>query len=292
MFGLLDKYKSGRIRFTMKRKLISTVLAIIGIVIVGFATLLFLGLFNEQESGILIETEPKAKVFIDNIEVGTTPYESNRKAGEINLKIKPEQTGDVVLDDYETKINLVPGVRTIIKRTFKTKGEDSSGAIVSFEKIGGDDAFVSVVSIPDNAQVIIDGKNYGYTPLRVEIQAGDHTLSISSEKYLEKTLPIKVYKGYKLTASIKLARQEEQSQEVTTIPIQSSVLGRIKINKTDIGFLRVRSGANTGFPEVAQVKPDEEYDILEEGENGKWYKIKVGELEGWVSAEFVTKISP
>ena len=40
---------------------------------------------------------------------------------------------------------------------------------------------------------------------------------------------------------------------------------------------------------LAQVKPDEIYDILEEGENGSWYKIKIGDLEGWVSAEFVTK---
>ena len=69
-----------------------------------------------------------------------------------------------------------------------------------------------------------------------------------------------------------------------------SDLGTIRINKTDIGFLRVRSGANTGFPEVAQVQPNDEYEILEEGENSSWYKIKVGEIEGWVSAEFVTKL--
>jgi hypothetical protein len=35
----------------MKRKLISALLAVTGIVIIGFATLLFLGLFKEQEAG-------------------------------------------------------------------------------------------------------------------------------------------------------------------------------------------------------------------------------------------------
>lgn len=281
----------------MKRKVTSTVLAIIGIIFVGYAILYFLGLFQEQEAGILIETEPISKVFINSQEVGFTPYEANLKAGEINVKIKPEITEDQVLDDYETKINLVPGIKTIIKRTFKLNEEDSSGIIVSFEKSGGDDSFVTVVSIPDNAQLIIDNKNYGYTPLRVKIPAGDHQLVILSDNYLEKSLPIKVYKGYKLTASVKLARLNEPVS-IANIP-ENDVVNNIKIriNKNDVGFLRVRSGANTGFPEVGQVKPDEVYDVLEEGENGKWYKIQLLDVEGlpagrqgWVAAEFVTKI--
>ena len=100
----------------MKRKLISALLAVTGIVIIGFATLLFLGLFKEQEAGVLIESEPVSKIYIDNKEVGVTPYETNIKPGEISIKIEPEQIGDVVLDDYETKVNLVPGIKTIIKR--------------------------------------------------------------------------------------------------------------------------------------------------------------------------------
>ncbi len=275
----------------MKRKLISALLAVTGIVIIGFATLLFLGLFKEQEAGVLIESEPVSKIYIDNKEVGVTPYETNIKPGEISIKIEPEQIGDVVLDDYETKVNLVPGIKTIIKRIFKPDEADSSGAIVSFEKIGGTDAFVTVVSVPDSARITIDGKGYGYTPLRVKIPAGDHQLAISSDNYLEKTLPIKVYKGYKLTASVKLARLiKVEPQELAVLSESISDLGTIRINKTDIGFLRVRSGANTGFPEVAQVQPNDEYEILEEGENSSWYKIKVGEIEGWVSAEFVTKL--
>lgn len=277
----------------MKKKVISTILALIGISLVGFATLLFLGIFNKQQSGILIESDPVAKVIINGQEVGKTPYEADRESGEVMLQIKPEKIEGIVLDDYETKIDLVPGVRTIVKRVFKEADEYSSGVVVSFEKIGGDEAFVAVVSTPDNAQILIDGKNYGFTPLKIKVQAGDHILSISSSGYLEKTLPIKVYKGYKLTASVKLAKSPAELQ--TPQPIlseQIEVKEKIRINKTDIGFLRVRSGANVGFPEIAQVKENEEYDILEEGEHASWYKIKVGELEGWVSSEFVTKLNP
>lgn len=287
----------------MKKKIISTILALIGITLVGFAVLLFLGVFKDQQSGILVESDPQATVFINEVEVGKTPYEANRESGEVLLRIKPDPIEGVVLDDYETKIDLVPGIRTIVKRVFRETEESSSGVVVSFDKLGGIESLVTVVSVPDNAQVSIDGKVYGYTPLRVKIPAGDHTLLVSSDKYLEKSLPIRVYAGYKLTASVKLAKsdkpKEPEQLAVLGETTETPNLGRIKINKTDTGFLRVRSGANTGFPEIAQVKPDDEYDILEEGENASWYKIKVvsttnegatNEIEGWVSSEFVTKI--
>lgn len=287
----------------MKKKIFSTILALIGISFVGFAVLLFLGVFNEQQSGVLVESDPEATVYINDVEVGKTPYEANRESGEILLRIKPDLINGVTLDDYETKIDLVPGIRTIVKRVFRETEESSSGVVVSFDKLGGIESLVTVVSVPDNAQVSIDGKVYGYTPLRVKIPAGDHTLLVSSDKYLEKSLPIRVYAGYKLTASVKLAKsdkpKEPEQLAVLGETTETPNLGRIKINKTDTGFLRVRSGANTGFPEIAQVKPDDEYDILEEGENASWYKIKVvsttnegatNEIEGWVSSEFVTKI--
>lgn len=287
----------------MKRKLISTFLALLGISLIVLAVLLFLGVFKEQEAGILVESDPSAVVYINDQEVGKTPYEVNRNPGEITLRIKPESVENIILDDYETKINLIPGIKTIVKRVFRETEDYSSGVVVSFEKLGGIESYVTVVSVPDNSQVLIDGKAYGYTPLRVKIPAGDHTLVISSDKYLEKSLPIRVYAGYKLTASVKLAKsdkpKEPEQLAVLGETTETPNLGRIKINRTDTGFLRVRSGANTGFPEIAQVKPDEEYDILEEGEHSQWYKIKIvsttnegatNEIEGWVNSEFVTKL--
>lgn len=274
----------------MRRKILSTTLAVIGILITGLAILTFLGLFKEQVSGILIEADPISTVYINNVEVGKTPYESNIKAGGISIKIKPESTYGADFDDYETKVNLVPGVRTIVKRSFKADEENSSGIIVSFEKIGGQESYVTAVSIPDGAQISIDDKSYGYTPLRVKIPAGNHTLSISSSNYTGKSLPIKIYKGFNLTASVKLAKDEPRKNEDTILGANVLNLGRIKINKNNLGYIAARSGANVGFPEIGQVMSDEVYDVLEEGEKGKWLKIKFGDIEGWVGAESVTKI--
>lgn len=273
----------------IKRKILSTILAILGMAIIGLAILYFLGVFKEQEAGILIETDPVATVYIDNLELGKTPFEINRKPGEISIRVKPDKINDLVLDDYETKISLIPGIKTIIKRDFRESEDYSSGATVSFEKLGGTESYVTVVSVPDNSQVLIDGRVYGYTPIRVKIPAGDHNLVVTADKYLEKSLPIRVYKGYKLTASVKLAKANESVPTSTPVP-EEEFLFRVKIDKTDVGFLRVREGAGIGFPEVAQVKPGEEYGVIEEGEKGRWYKIKLPEIDGWVSAEFVTPI--
>ncbi len=290
----------------MKKKIVKIVLVLTGIIVLGLLVLLLLDFFNVQEAGILVEADPISTVYINNQEVGKTPYEVNRNPGEILLRIKPDSVNNIILDDYETKINLVSGIRTIVKRVFRETEESSSGVVVSFEKLGGKESYITVVSVPDNAQVLIDNKIYGYTPLRVKVPAGDHNLIVSADKYLEKSLPIKVYAGYKLTASVKLAKSnetpatdEKELLKPTEIKTRVKMLPTIVINKTDIGFLRVRQGAGVNFPEVAEVKPGEEYEVIEENEDSSWFKIKIGEIseawpaapvEGWVSGEYVTKI--
>lgn len=278
----------------MKRKILTILLAFIGLGLIVFAILLSLGLFRKKGAGILIETEPVSTVFIDGLKVGVTPYESNREAGEIVVRIVPNADESQGLDDYETKISLEPGVKTIIKRFFNANDELISGVTVSFEKIGGEESLITVVTIPSNAQIFIDEKAYGFAPLRTKVSAGDHKLLVSGQGYLDKLLPTRVYKGYKLTAVVKLAK--DTSPQPTLEPVLSEStknLGKIKISDTGVGFLRVRSKPDISSEVVGQVKPGEIYDVLEE--NADWYKIKVtldthegevSEIEGWVSANF------
>lgn len=275
----------------MKKKIITAALAFTGLGIIGFSILLFLGVFEVQKGGLLIESDPVSTVYINGEEKGKTPYDGLLNPGEVSIRIVPESEGEEVLDDYETKVNIVSGVKTILKRVIRETDEDSSGAIVSFEKLGGDDSSLTIVSVPDNAQVTIDGRVSGYTPLRIKIPAGDHELNVLSEGYLEKKIPIRVYKGYKLTASIKLAKSHEPEPSETGEEVKET----IEILDTGTGFLRVRSEPNIASNEVGQVKPGETYEVVEKSEND-WYKIKVevktnsGEsrsFEGWVSGEFI-----
>ena len=286
----------------MKRKLISALLAIIGISIIGVATAHFLGLFKGNDAGLLIDTDPVSTVFINGHNAGQTPFETTLKPGEVLISIKPEGQEDQILDDYETKLTLVSGIKTIINRSFRENDDDTSGVTVSFEKVGGKASIITVVSTPDNAKVLVDGKNYGYTPIRFTVPAGSHDLQLEVDGYITKTLPIESYNGHKLTASVKLAKAEivtEPETEVAVLAeeIEVEVKERIRIDDNQVGFLRVRSGANIGFPEIGRVLPGEEYDVLETGEQVTWYKIQLKDEEGlpsgrqgWVSGEFVTPI--
>ncbi len=271
-----------------KKKIISVLIAITGLIIIGVSIITFLGFFKKQNAGILVDSNVDSLVYINDLQVGKTPYESEGPEGEIKLGIKPN-TASNNLDDYETKVNLVSGIKTIVKREFNEDDDYSGLSVLSFEKTGNEDSYVTTVSNPDKSQIIIDGKIYGYTPVRISIPAGDHELIVKKESYVDSVLPIKVYKGFNLTVSVKLPKNM-QSQAEVVVEEENRRVDQIRIDKNDAGFLRVRSGASTGFPEVGQVKPDEVYDILEEGEHGKWYKIKFGEVEGWVSGEFVTKL--
>lgn len=291
--------KSGTLYY-MKQKLLSALLALTGLTIIGVATLHFLGLFNGGDAGLLIDSDPVSTVYINGHNAGQTPYEATFKPGELLISIRPTQQEGQVLDDYETKVALVSGIKTIINRNFNENNDYTSGLTVSFEKISGDESLVTVISAPDNAKVLIDNKVYGYTPVRLKIPAGSHNLELEFEGYIKETLPIESYKGYKLTAAVKLAKDTSipVEPEIATVLAETvEVKPKIRIDENQVGFLRVRSGANTGFPEIARVLPGEEYEILEEGEHGSWFKIQLPDVEGqpigrqgWVSAEFVTKI--
>ncbi len=285
-------------QMNLKRKIIASGLTLIGLSVVAFSVLTALGFFKKQVAGILIDTEPVSTVYINNSEVGRTPYEADMMPGEIVIRIKPDAPDGWIIDDYETKVVLVSGIRTIIKRIFNQTEDFSSGALVSFEKIANKEAVVAVVSIPDSAQIVIDSKLYGYAPIRIDVPPGDHNLVIQADGYVAKQLPIKVYKGYKLTAAVKLAKIEKP--EATSGAAASEFVSsgfRIRINEVDGGFLQVRSGAGIEFPEILRVNPGEEYQVLEEGENSGWYKIELPDIEGqpvgrhgWGRAKIVTKI--
>lgn len=269
----------------------------IGLILVA-SSVIYIASNQAQPAGVLIDADPISDVYIDGQKMGATPYEATLDAGEVLLKIVP-QAGKDVFDDYKTKINLVPGVRTIIKRSFRETERMSSGVVVSFEKARPQDSLVTVVSVPEGGEVRVNDKLYGQAPIKISLEPGDHQLTVYANGYLEKSLPIKVYRGYKLTAFVKLSEDGEEvsnsQKEEEDVSEQglNEIKFKVKIDQNDVGFLRVRSGANTGFPEIAQVKPDEIYSVIDEGEGGSWYKIVLGDGQiGWISAEFATKLNP
>jgi hypothetical protein len=65
-------------------------------------------------------------------------------------------------------------------------------------------AVVSVSSVPPGADVTIDGKLVGQTPLRTEVEAGQHELRLSTDGYHEASRPLTLQAGESYTVDEKL----------------------------------------------------------------------------------------
>lgn len=278
------------VNFFFVRKLRLILLLIIsGVFLIGIVYF-GIGFVRPKAAGLLIETNPTALVFINGEEVGRTPYQEVNMSGEVTVKLVPESF-ETPLRPYETKITLTPGVETVIRRDFASSDEMSGGDIVSFEKVGKDETSVSIVTIPDGAQLMLDGEAKGFAPYKlISVTPGDHTLLVTIDGYKERSVKIKAYESYKLTAIVTLAKSDEPvlGEEIENPAKDEEPTEKlVEILSTPVGFLRVREEASTDSPEVAQVKLGEEYLLLEEDPDGNWFKIEYKEgSEGWVSSEY------
>jgi uncharacterized protein YgiM (DUF1202 family) len=270
---------------------IAFVLGIVIILIVFFVV----GYFKPQKAGLLIETEPSSMVYINGEQVGRTRYETTTKPGEIVVKLVPESM-DKPLAPYETKISLVSGVKTIIQRNFAESEQESSGVIVSFEKTAVKEVSIAIISTPDSAQVTIDGQVRGFTPFKSSaITSGEHTIGLSASDYEEKSIDVRTYENYKLTAVFKLAPSvsiTSPTPQPASSP-ESKEQQEVEILPTSTGFLRVRNEPSTLAKEIGQVEPGKKYKLLTTDQDTGWYQIefKASEADGtaitgWISNQY------
>ena len=267
------------------------------VVLVSGLIFFLLGVARPKGAGILIKTNPQSSIFIEGELLGRTPYEEIRRPGEITIKLVPESF-DMPLAPYETKVNLVSGVQTVIVWEFGESSEYASGEIVSFEKIGKDETALSAVTIPASSSVDVDGGMKVFTPYKTSsIAPGEHTLIFSSKGFIERPLRVKTVNGYKLTAVVQLARSTELTEEaVSEVKNEEVKKIEVEILTTPVGFLRVRSEPSTIAEEIGQVEPGKRYSLVEEDDETGWYKIEfmtegIEETKiGWVSNTYAKKI--
>jgi len=178
------------------------------LVLLGVAGFFLRSRLNPAQAGLQIETIPRATVFIDGNQVGTTPYEATRSPGELTLRLVPESQ-DGPLAPWDTKLTLTQGIKTVVKRDFAETESLSSGEILSFEKIEGSGAALIIVSSPDAAKITLDGEDRGFTPLRIEqVAVGEHQILISHPGFLEREIKARTEPGFRLTVVAMLAEKE------------------------------------------------------------------------------------
>jgi hypothetical protein len=259
------------------------------------ATFFLIGYFKEKPGGILIKTSPVSDVYINGNPVGKTPYTSTFKAGEITLKLVPGSPSQNLIA-YETKITLVPGIQTIVRREFGISEDESSGDVISFDKIGSQETGLIVISTPENAQVSLDGLPQGFAPYKTSnISPAWHQITVKAPGYADRVMTVKTQAGFRLSLYAKLAKALTPQPTATPAPI---VRTYIQILSTSTGFLRVRSGPGAAGSEIAQVKPGDKYPFLDEDVATGWVKIQYeipapglpNGITGWVSGQYVKKI--
>jgi len=278
-------------------RLIIIILGVSGIAVL--VTLFIIGNFKPKVGGILINTNPSSLVIINGEEVGRTPYEDKREPEEITLKLIPDSF-DVPLEPYEVRVNVVAGVLTVVKRDFGEVEETSGGEIISFESVSGDETSLVVVSIPDSAQLLIDGHQQAVTPYKLtDIEPGEHTLQLTANGYLDRIVSVKAHRGYKLTAIVQLAstgvivKEEEKVSDVVEeedIKPKEEKIPQVVILETPNNFLNVRAKPVDGEV-LTKVRDGERYDLLDTDKVTGWYKIEYEEgEEGWVSDDYVEEV--
>ena len=239
-----------------------------------------------QKSGIEIISNPSATVYIDGKEAGSTPYKNmSLKPGEVDIRLVAKDI------EWNKKIHLENGANTVINRDFGSNSETSGGYILYFEATGDKEkAGILISSKPDRATIAIEDEVKGYSPIRLEdVGQGDKKLVISFPGHKNIGSFVKFVNGYQLVIEAELPVEDivEPVETVAVIPTQK--VQKVKIKSTETGWLRVRSSSDTNGTEVAKVKPDEEYELMEEKTD--WIKISLGDgKSGWISSKYAEKL--
>lgn len=255
---------------------------------------------QQGKAGLQVKSDPAASVFLDSRFLGRTPYEDRIEPGEYTLKLIPESTATSA-SSWQGKVKLTANILTFVNRELGTSDLNSSGEVISLERLTGKDTEISIVTTPDAAAIKIDGQDKGTAPLLLRnVEPGEHEIIVTSPGFLSKSVKVKATTGFKLTASIQLGIGGSASTqpETTPKPEGGQTTGTTETNApekpyviildTPTGWLRVRSEPSTTASEAGKVNPKEKYHLLEE--QSGWYKIQLKDVTGWISGRYAEKV--
>lgn len=241
---------------------------------------------SSKPAALQATSVPEASVFLDGKHLGKTPFFSQQlKSGEYLLKITASEAS------YVDKITLTGGTLTAVNRELASNFLAQSGENL-WLKPGQKGLFIS--SLPNEADVTIDGVYIGKTPLLTfEIKEGEHKVLLSAPSYIDREFAIKTSDKYQLLADVTLASEIAKGLVPSQAPLSEPK--KIEIVNTPLGFLRVRKEPSVNAIEVGRVKTGDQLEVIQETED--WVKIKfeaqpdreAGKL-GWVSAQYTKKL--
>ena len=234
---------------------------------------------GNKPAALQVTSTPEASVFLDGKHIGKTPFFTDQlNAKEYTLKITVSEAS------YTEKIILTPGALTAVNRELSANFLGQSGETLSLNK-QGKGVFVS--SYPDKAEVSLDGKIAGETPLIIgDVKEGDHQIAVNKTGYIQREFAIKSSDKYQLLANVTLASEfaKGKGTKLNVEPETKSV----EILKTPLGFVRVRKEPSLVALEITTIESGKQAELLQEADD--WYLIKIEGKLGWISAQYAKKL--
>ncbi|MEK7581434.1 MAG: PEGA domain-containing protein [Patescibacteria group bacterium] len=233
-----------------------------------------------KPAALQVTSTPEASVFLDGKHLGKTPFFSDQlKSGSYTLKVTASEAS------YISKIDLYPSTLTVVNRELNNNLMAQSGEILWLEK-GKNDVFIA--SNPTDAEITIDGKYKGKTPLIItDLENGDHKVGISKgQGFIDREFAIKTSSKYKLVASVTLA--SELAKNPTSTESVKTDTPEVEIAKTPQGYLKVRKEPVLDSAEIGRVNTGDKLEIIQETED--WIKISFEGKLGWISKQYTKKI--
>ena len=235
----------------------------------------------DKPAALQVTSTPEASVFLDGKHLGKTPFFSDQlRAGEHLLKITISDAS------YVTKVTLSAQTLTVVDRELAINFLAQSGEVLWLDD-SSEGLFVT--SLPQAADVTIDGKYKGKTALSIlDIEEGDHKITLAKAGFINREFSIKTSNSYQLQADVTLASEMAKGIAKAPTPAPKLEVQKVEILKTPLGFLRVRSEPSLSATEIGRVKTGDQLEIIQEVKD--WIKVSFEGKQGWISAQYTKKL--
>ena len=246
----------------------------------------------------IISNPTGALVYIDNVEIGKTPFSSTTLSpGDYNLKIEQDgfetQEMKITTDkNYTVNVNVKLFPLPIPSSVATFEGSDNLYAIFSNNE-----------SVLSNTQTWVDTIVYWNKTKGITLSNEGNNKELVFDYFLDYKGNIfnregkltttdkidKISKGaYLGKASDGIVLSEQAKNIYVSLTNQTFTSGKnAAVLETGTGWLRVRSGPSVGSTEVQKINVGEKFEVLDE-QNG-WIKLKLNATTtGWALKEYLS----
>jgi PEGA domain len=286
-----------------------------------FIALLFTGCsLGKSKAGIIVKSNPAGNVFINDKEVGVSPYQDENMApGSYTVRIKSE-SGEWT----SNKIRILENTIYNINRELAVNSSEQAGENVSIEKGKG----ITVVTLPSQVEVSLDGQKQGNTPYLIpSASEGEHEILLTKEGYVSRKIKIRARDDYKIVIEAQLKKEgtattqpsptaapsstasaSPSAKATATAKASASVTPKasasatpkasvaastapgantVTILDTPTGWLRVRDKAGIEGKEIAKVNTNESFPYEEQLDSGWTLIVMADGTKGYVASRYV-----